>query len=135
MNAGGAAWVCHWCGQQVHLKRDMWLTANGERCTPALRGEACRLDYYRYLFRHRPATPGPSRGQLCLSAQHRTSAHRGAMKSTGFLQFSNRWPFFADGKWIVEVWQREGRSGIALAKILREIAKGFETGDGVRRIY
>jgi hypothetical protein len=33
----------------------------------------------------------------------------------------------------VEIWQREGRSGIELARILRQIADGFEQGD-VRRI-
>lgn len=34
---------------------------------------------------------------------------------------------------VVEIWQREGRSGIELARILRNIADGFEQGD-VRRI-
>lgn len=33
---------------------------------------------------------------------------------------------------LVEIWQREGRSGIELARILRNIADGFEQGDARR---
>lgn len=33
---------------------------------------------------------------------------------------------------VVEIWQREGRSGGELASMLRQIADGFEHGDVTR---
>lgn len=38
-----------------------------------------------------------------------------------------------NGGWVVDVWQREGRSGADLAKLLRQIAAGFAQGE-VKRI-
>jgi hypothetical protein len=35
---------------------------------------------------------------------------------------------------VVEIWQREGRSGGAVAALLRRIADGFERGD-VKRVW
>ena len=38
---------CRWCGQPVRLVRDLWLTEDGQLCTPQLRGAVCALHYYR----------------------------------------------------------------------------------------
>lgn len=33
----------------------------------------------------------------------------------------------------IEVWQREGRTGPDFAKLLRQIADAFETGENIKR--
>lgn len=47
---------CRWCGQPVRLVRDLWLTEDGQLCTPQLRGAVCAMHYYRDQFGIDPLT-------------------------------------------------------------------------------
>jgi hypothetical protein len=38
---------CRWCGHPVQRKRGEWFTADGQLCSPTLRGPICVFWFYR----------------------------------------------------------------------------------------